>query len=75
MQEIERKNKQVKLLMDQLRDLITDVAMWQSPCSVWGAKLETVAGRLVKAYCACWVTDHLEGRNGWDMTGLHEKHI
>lgn len=32
--EIERKNKQVKLLMDQLRDLITDVAMWQSPCSV-----------------------------------------
>ncbi|KXG26112.1 mediator of RNA polymerase II transcription subunit 30 isoform X2 [Sorghum bicolor] len=32
--EIESKNKQVKLLMDQLRDLITDVAMWQSPCSV-----------------------------------------
>ncbi|XP_066349633.1 mediator of RNA polymerase II transcription subunit 30 [Miscanthus floridulus] len=32
--EIESKNKQVKLLMDQLRNLITDVAMWQSPCSV-----------------------------------------
>lgn len=32
--EIEIKNKQVKLLMDQLRDLITDIAMWQSPCSV-----------------------------------------
>ncbi|WVZ85339.1 hypothetical protein U9M48_032278 [Paspalum notatum var. saurae] len=32
--EIESKNKQVKLLMDQLRDLITDVSMWQSPCSV-----------------------------------------
>jgi len=23
--------------------------------------------------CACWVTDHLEGRNRWDITGLHEK--
>ncbi|XP_062225455.1 mediator of RNA polymerase II transcription subunit 30-like [Phragmites australis] len=32
--EIESKNKQVKLLMDQLRDLITDISMWQSPCSV-----------------------------------------
>lgn len=42
MQEIESKNKQVKLLMDQLRDLITDVAMWQSPCSVWSAKLGSV---------------------------------
>ncbi|PWZ44303.1 hypothetical protein Zm00014a_032547 [Zea mays] len=33
-QEIESKNKQVKLLIDQLRDLIADIAMWQSPCSV-----------------------------------------
>ncbi|KAL6650712.1 hypothetical protein ACP70R_009637 [Stipagrostis hirtigluma subsp. patula] len=32
--EIESKNKQVKLLIDQLRDLITDISMWQSPCSV-----------------------------------------
>ncbi|CAL5017341.1 unnamed protein product [Urochloa decumbens] len=32
--EIESKNKQVKLLMDQLRELITDISMWQSPCSV-----------------------------------------
>jgi len=32
--EIESKNKHVKLLMDQLRELITDISMWQSPCSV-----------------------------------------
>ncbi|XP_047067254.1 mediator of RNA polymerase II transcription subunit 30-like [Lolium rigidum] len=32
--EIESKNKHVKLLMDQLRDLISDISMWQSPCSV-----------------------------------------
>jgi hypothetical protein len=34
LQEIESKNKHVKLLMDQLRDLISDISMWQSPCSV-----------------------------------------
>ncbi|XP_006653331.2 mediator of RNA polymerase II transcription subunit 30 [Oryza brachyantha] len=32
--EIESKNKHVKLLIDQLRDLISDISMWQSPCSV-----------------------------------------
>jgi len=32
--EIESKNKHVKLLMDQLRELITDISMWQSPYSV-----------------------------------------
>jgi hypothetical protein len=39
MQEIESKNKQVKLLIDQLRDLIADIAMWQSPCSVWSVEV------------------------------------
>ncbi|KAH7670252.1 hypothetical protein IHE45_10G013500 [Dioscorea alata] len=28
------KNKHLKLLIDQLRDLISDISMWQSPCSV-----------------------------------------
>lgn len=32
--EIGSKNKQLKLLIDQLRDLISDISMWQSPCSV-----------------------------------------
>ncbi|RLN42887.1 uncharacterized protein C2845_PM01G47440 [Panicum miliaceum] len=32
--EIESKNKHVKLLMDQLWELIADISMWQSPCSV-----------------------------------------
>uniref|UniRef100_A0A0E0KPU2 Mediator of RNA polymerase II transcription subunit 30 n=1 Tax=Oryza punctata TaxID=4537 RepID=A0A0E0KPU2_ORYPU len=32
--EIESKNKHVKLLIDQLHDLISDISMWQSPCSV-----------------------------------------
>ncbi|CAM0904898.1 unnamed protein product [Alopecurus aequalis] len=32
--EIESKNKHVKLLIDQLRDIISDVSMWQSPCSM-----------------------------------------
>uniref|UniRef100_A0A0D9W486 Mediator of RNA polymerase II transcription subunit 30 n=1 Tax=Leersia perrieri TaxID=77586 RepID=A0A0D9W486_9ORYZ len=32
--EIESKNKHVKLLIDQLRDLISDISMWQSPCSM-----------------------------------------
>ncbi|KAL5216068.1 hypothetical protein ABZP36_007469 [Zizania latifolia] len=32
--EIESKNKHVKLLIDQLRDLISDISMWQSPCAV-----------------------------------------
>ncbi|KAJ3697273.1 hypothetical protein LUZ61_000978 [Rhynchospora tenuis] len=32
--EIEVKNKHVKLLIDQLRNLITDISMWQSPCSL-----------------------------------------
>ncbi|KAM3367091.1 hypothetical protein ACQJBY_016011 [Aegilops geniculata] len=32
--EIESRNKQLKLLIDQLRDLISDISMWQSPCSV-----------------------------------------
>jgi hypothetical protein len=34
MQEIESKNKHIKLLMDQLRELVADISMWQSPCSV-----------------------------------------
>ncbi|XP_020245356.1 LOW QUALITY PROTEIN: mediator of RNA polymerase II transcription subunit 30 [Asparagus officinalis] len=34
MQEIANKNNHLKLLIDQLRDLIADLAMWQSPCSV-----------------------------------------
>ncbi|KAM3386654.1 hypothetical protein ACQJBY_009921 [Aegilops geniculata] len=33
-EEIESRNKQLKLLIDQLRDLISDISMWQSPCSV-----------------------------------------
>ncbi|KAF5743684.1 mediator of RNA polymerase II transcription subunit 30 [Tripterygium wilfordii] len=32
--ELANKNKHVKLLIDQLRDLITDISTWQSPCSV-----------------------------------------
>ncbi|XP_042505767.1 mediator of RNA polymerase II transcription subunit 30-like isoform X2 [Macadamia integrifolia] len=32
--ELTEKNKHLKLLIDQLRDLITDISMWQSPCSV-----------------------------------------
>ncbi|XP_043696368.1 mediator of RNA polymerase II transcription subunit 30-like isoform X3 [Telopea speciosissima] len=32
--ELTDKNKHLKLLIDQLRDLITDISMWQSPCSV-----------------------------------------
>ncbi|KAA8542105.1 hypothetical protein F0562_023257 [Nyssa sinensis] len=32
--ELANKNKQLKLLIDQLRDLITDISIWQSPCSV-----------------------------------------
>ncbi|KAJ3675784.1 hypothetical protein LUZ60_004826 [Juncus effusus] len=32
--EIETKNKHVKLLIDQLRNLIADISMWQSPCSL-----------------------------------------
>ncbi|GMP34157.1 hypothetical protein CsSME_00007149 [Camellia sinensis var. sinensis] len=33
-QELANKNKYLKLLIDQLRDLIIDVSTWQSPCSV-----------------------------------------
>lgn len=32
--EIAEKNKHVKLLMDQLRNLIADISMWRSPCLV-----------------------------------------
>ncbi|KAG8638661.1 mediator of RNA polymerase II transcription subunit 30 [Manihot esculenta] len=32
--ELVNKNVYLKLLIDQLRDLITDISMWQSPCSV-----------------------------------------
>ncbi|KAI6682714.1 hypothetical protein NL676_028627 [Syzygium grande] len=32
--ELVEKNKQLKLLIDQLRELIVDVSTWQSPCSV-----------------------------------------
>ncbi|XP_078156415.1 mediator of RNA polymerase II transcription subunit [Carex rostrata] len=32
--EIEVKNKHIKLLIDQLRNLITDISMWQSPYSL-----------------------------------------
>ncbi|KAK9278372.1 hypothetical protein L1049_027937 [Liquidambar formosana] len=31
--ELANKNKHLKLLIDQLRDLITDISTWQSPCS------------------------------------------
>ncbi|KAG8381940.1 hypothetical protein BUALT_Bualt05G0024900 [Buddleja alternifolia] len=32
--EVADKNKYVKLLIDQLRNLIADISTWQSPCSV-----------------------------------------
>lgn len=32
--ELANKNKYLKRLIDQLRDLITDISAWQSPCSV-----------------------------------------
>ncbi|XP_059642799.1 mediator of RNA polymerase II transcription subunit 30 [Cornus florida] len=32
--ELSHKNEYLKLLIDQLRDLITDISTWQSPCSV-----------------------------------------
>ncbi|KAF2302663.1 hypothetical protein GH714_000649 [Hevea brasiliensis] len=32
--ELVNKNAHLKLLIDQLRDLITDISTWQSPCSV-----------------------------------------
>ncbi|PKA59703.1 Mediator of RNA polymerase II transcription subunit 30 [Apostasia shenzhenica] len=31
--ELSRKNKHLKLLIDQFRNLIADMSMWQSPCS------------------------------------------
>ncbi|KAK1319160.1 Mediator of RNA polymerase II transcription subunit 30 [Acorus calamus] len=31
--ELANKNKHLKLLIDQLRELIADISMWQSPCS------------------------------------------
>ncbi|XP_052175823.1 mediator of RNA polymerase II transcription subunit 30 [Diospyros lotus] len=33
-QELVNKNKYLKLLIDQLRDLVTDISTWQSSCSV-----------------------------------------
>ena len=41
-QELASKNKYLKLLIDQLRDLIADIAMWQSPCSVWLAGVDSL---------------------------------
>ncbi|KAJ8772438.1 hypothetical protein K2173_027615 [Erythroxylum novogranatense] len=32
--ELAKKNTYLKLLIDQLRDLITDISTWQSPCSI-----------------------------------------
>ncbi|XP_068667148.1 mediator of RNA polymerase II transcription subunit 30 [Aristolochia californica] len=32
--ELANKNKHLKLLIDQLRNLVTDLSTWQSPCSV-----------------------------------------
>ncbi|KAI3995356.1 hypothetical protein MKX01_032158 [Papaver californicum] len=32
--EVADKNKHVKLLTDQFRELITDISIWQSPCSL-----------------------------------------
>uniref|UniRef100_A0A2P2P666 Mediator of RNA polymerase II transcription subunit 30 n=1 Tax=Rhizophora mucronata TaxID=61149 RepID=A0A2P2P666_RHIMU len=32
--ELANKNAYLKLLIDQLRDLVTDISTWQSPCSV-----------------------------------------
>ncbi|ERN08310.1 hypothetical protein AMTRI_Chr04g186960 [Amborella trichopoda] len=32
--ELANKNKHLKLVIDQLRELVMDVSMWQSPCSV-----------------------------------------
>lgn len=34
LQELVVKNLHIKLLIDQLRDLVADVSTWQSPCSV-----------------------------------------
>ncbi|XP_047332213.1 mediator of RNA polymerase II transcription subunit 30-like [Impatiens glandulifera] len=33
-EELGNKNKQLKLLIDQLRELIIDISTWQSPCTV-----------------------------------------
>ncbi|KAK6924678.1 hypothetical protein RJ641_009004 [Dillenia turbinata] len=33
-EELTNKNKYLKILIDQLRDLITDISAWQSPCSL-----------------------------------------
>ncbi|PRQ27290.1 hypothetical protein RchiOBHm_Chr6g0303761 [Rosa chinensis] len=32
--ELVKKNAYIKVLIDQLRDLVTDISTWQSPCSV-----------------------------------------
>ncbi|EYU29203.1 hypothetical protein ABFS82_05G125300 [Erythranthe guttata] len=32
--EVGEKNKQIKILIDQLRDLLADISTWQSPCAV-----------------------------------------
>ncbi|XVF08685.1 hypothetical protein REPUB_Repub07fG0024800 [Reevesia pubescens] len=32
--EVANKNECIKLLIDQLRELITDISTWQSPCSI-----------------------------------------
>ncbi|XP_050365049.1 mediator of RNA polymerase II transcription subunit 30 [Argentina anserina] len=32
--ELVKKNAYVKVLIDQIRDLVTDISTWQSPCSV-----------------------------------------
>ncbi|KAL3819098.1 hypothetical protein ACJIZ3_005003 [Penstemon smallii] len=32
--EVEEKNKHIKRLIDQLRNLLADISTWQSPCSV-----------------------------------------
>ncbi|KAL3500286.1 hypothetical protein ACH5RR_039379 [Cinchona calisaya] len=32
--ELANRNKYLKLLIDQLRDLVSDISTWQSPCSV-----------------------------------------
>ncbi|KAJ7945692.1 mediator of RNA polymerase II transcription subunit 30-like [Quillaja saponaria] len=33
-QELANKNMYLKILIDQLRDLVTDISTWQSPCSI-----------------------------------------
>ena len=55
LQEIESKNKHVKLLIDQLHDIISDVSMWQSPCSMWDiVGIQFLEVQEITQLDACW---------------------